>query len=350
MKGAMFSGANRSREDRTGFGMGAALAVSIGVHLLLLLAGWLFPPSAHSQPPDLEETVLRFDLTPAEPGDEFIEPLGDVPVPAEQPQPAQPMEAPQEESPPTLDDFVADPAPADLPPPPIEQDEVVPQEEVADLEAIEVAEQVNTGLEIDEDGIESEGEREASRPATQAAPEQNRFNMENALQDFGKAISRPQPDAEGTQQGLSVPDLPAMPATGFGFGNLEFESRDFDWSDYARQIYGIIWRAWHNRLYVTADEFERWGRANRSFALHHFNRVAFTIEKNGHVTGIVLEGASGCYPLDDSSLDALREVILPPLPPDFPRDQETVHARFIADGDVRTMRRFLAQLKRAGYF
>ena len=48
--------------------------------------------------------------------------------------------------------------------------------------------------------------------------------------------------------------------------------------------------------------------------------------------------------------DALREVILPPLPPEFPRDQETVHARFIADGDVRTMRRFLAQLKRAGYF
>ena len=56
----------------------------------------------------------------------------------------------------------------------------------------------------------------------------------------------------------------------------------------------------------------------------------FTIQRNGEVTGIILEGPSGCYPLDDSALDALREVILPPLPKDFPRDQETVHARFIA--------------------
>ena len=55
-------------------------------------------------------------------------------------------------------------------------------------------------------------------------------------------------------------------------------------------------------------------------------------------------------PLDASAADALREVVLPPLPADFPRGSETVHGRFIATGDIRTMRRTLEFLRRAGYF
>jgi len=49
-------------------------------------------------------------------------------------------------------------------------------------------------------------------------------------------------------------------------------------------------------------------------------------------------------------VDALREVVLPPLPQDFKKDKETVHGRFIAIGDVRQMRRFLEYYRAQGVF
>jgi hypothetical protein len=72
--------------------------------------------------------------------------------------------------------------------------------------------------------------------------------------------------------------------------------------------------------------------------------------RSGEVVDIAIETPSGCYPLDDSATDALKEVVLPPLPSDFQRDQEIVHARFIAEGEIRTMKAYLQQLKSAGYF
>ena len=144
--------------------------------------------------------------------------------------------------------------------------------------------------------------------------------------------------------------MPNLPSTGFGVGNLEFEGRDYDWENYGRQIHGIIWRAWHNRLLITASVFERWASENRSWLLDHQNAVRFTILKTGQVVDVAIETPSGCYPLDDSATDALKEVVLPPLPPDFQRDSETVHARFIAEGEIRVMKSFLQQMKNAGYF
>jgi len=172
------------------------------------------------------------------------------------------------------------------------------------------------------------------------------------LQDFRRALPKPggggvkEETGGGTIRGLNLPEAPS---TGFGFGNLQFESGDFDWRDYARVIYVAIWRAWHNRLYLTSEVFERWGAQNGAL-LDHSNRIVFTIERNGQVTGVALETPSGCVPLDDSALDALRQVVLPPLPKEFPRMEETVHAQFIAEGDIRTMRRTLEYLKAAGYF
>jgi len=144
--------------------------------------------------------------------------------------------------------------------------------------------------------------------------------------------------------------MPALPPTGFGVGNLEFEGRDYDWDSYGRQIHGIIWRAWHNRLLTTSSVFERWAAENRNWMLDHRNGVRFTILRSGQVVDVAIETPSGCYPLDDSATDALREVVLPPLPSDFQRDSETVHARFIAEGEIRTMHAFLQQMKSAGYF
>jgi hypothetical protein len=174
------------------------------------------------------------------------------------------------------------------------------------------------------------------------------------LREFRKAVEAPRPSTpqgpEGGGRGSGGITMPDLPSTGFGIGNLEFEGRDYDWEDYGRQIHGIIWRAWHNRLLITSSVFERWAAENRSWMLEHRNGVRFTILRTGQVVDVAIETPSGCYPLDESATDALKEVVLPPLPADFQRDTETVHARFIAEGEIRGMKAFLQQMKDAGYF
>lgn len=129
--------------------------------------------------------------------------------------------------------------------------------------------------------------------------------------------------------------MPELPPTGFGMGNLEFEGQDYDWSDYYRAIYWPILRAWYYRLYLTSGSFEKWAATVRSTMLHHQVKVRFTIQTSGQVTDISVELPSGCDPLDQSASDALRAVILPKLPSDFKRSSETVHARFLMEGDTR---------------
>jgi len=174
------------------------------------------------------------------------------------------------------------------------------------------------------------------------------------LREFKRAIEAPRPPSsrgqEGGGKGSGGVTMPALPPTGFGIGNLEFEGRDYDWDSYGRQIHGIIWRAWHNRLLTTSSVFERWAAENRRWMLDHRNGVRFTILRSGQVVDVAIETPSGCYPLDDSATDALREVVLPPLPTDFQRETETVRARFVAEGEIRTMKAFLQQMKNAGFF
>jgi hypothetical protein len=84
--------------------------------------------------------------------------------------------------------------------------------------------------------------------------------------------------------------------------------------------------------------------------LEHWNQVLFVIERSGEVSQVLVETPSGCVPLDDSATQALEEVILPPLPQAFPKQREIVHARFLANGEIRWMRPSLTQMKQAGYF
>ena len=150
---------------------------------------------------------------------------------------------------------------------------------------------------------------------------------------------------------MELPDIERLPTTGFGMDrNLMFESSDYDWSDYTRQIYMAIWRAWHNRLYQTTPAFDRWAFERQSSLLEHQVLIQFTIQRTGEVTDIMIVTRSGCVPLDQSGADAMAEVILPRLPDDFPRDQERVRGRFLASGDVRNMKRTLSYMKEAGWF
>jgi hypothetical protein len=187
-------------------------------------------------------------------------------------------------------------------------------------------------------------------------PQGNRSEptLSERLENFGEAIERFRADnpprPSGPPTNVIQPDWSQIPATGQAIGSLRFESMDYDWGDYGRQIYWIIWRSWHNRLLERADEFERWAQQNQIYLLDHFNGARFTIESNGEVSGILIELESGCVPLDFSSTEALAEAVLPPLPADFPRNSETVHVTFIADGPIAPMRRSLRYLKQRGLF
>lgn len=197
----------------------------------------------------------------------------------------------------------------------------------------------------------AEGSPEAE-PGGGAGAERSRSLLAR-LRDFESSLAEkglaPPGTPRGGGKGFGGLDLRDLPQTGFGVGNLEFETGSYDWADYGRQVYWIIWRAWHNRLYLTVDNFEKWAW-NGGFLLDHRSRIRFTIEANGDISDIALETPSGCAPLDRSAADALSEAVLPPLPPDFPKGRETVRARFIARGDIRYMRPTLQYLKGKGYF
>lgn len=177
-------------------------------------------------------------------------------------------------------------------------------------------------------------------------------DLQGRLREFRRALETPvPPGSKGGGKGTGGLTMPDVPATGMGIGNLEFESRDYDWSSYARSIYWAIWRAWHNRLLASSGNFERWAAEHERWMIDARSRIVFTIERSGQISGVAVETPSGCYPFDDSATDALREVLLPPLPSDFPREQERIHATFIGeDINIRSMRTGLQWLKDRGVF
>lgn len=328
------------RESRP-FPVSGAFALSVAVHLLLVVLTLLFPlvtqTSAHEDREDESEITFTFLDRPDVDEDR---PAEDVP-----PRGTEPVPLPVPPEPPAAEPALPEPVPETAAQPPIEsaappraQPEALPEPQPVEPEP--------------QDGEAPVPERTA--PAAPAESRQQPTTVQDALREFGDALSRrsPTPAAppRDSSRNVIVPDLSQLPSSGFGVGNLQFESQDYDWEDYGRQIYQAIWRAWHNRLWLTTDEFEKWAHQNQQWYLNNQTQVRFVIERNGQVTGIAKEGASGCLPLDASALDALAEVILPPLPRDFPRDTEVVHARFIAIGDVRGMRPQLDRLKRAGFF
>ena len=181
---------------------------------------------------------------------------------------------------------------------------------------------------------------------------EERKDLNGRLRDFKRALEAPVPPGkQGGGRGTGGLTMPNVPTIGTGIGNLEFETRDYDWSSYARSIHGLIWKAWHNRLLATAGVFERWAEEHQRWLIDPRARIVFTIERSGQVTGVAVETSSGVFPFDDSATDALREVILPPLPSDFPGERERIHATFIGeDIQIRGMRIGLQMLKNQGVF
>jgi len=330
---------DRLREPRQ-LALWWALGLSVLIHLLLLLVTVWHPMNFRSDTLAEVEPDDPITFSFVDPADTTDDPFAEEPPPAPT-EPAPDLGIPEQALPepdpsPPVEELVPEPTPD----PPMEE----PAEETP-LEDEPVA--------AEEPALEGSPSEAIAEPAPAAQP--RRLDVRQALQDFrNSAATRPPPEPEapttGRDRAVFVPDFSEVPFSGFGVGGLQFESRDYDWNDYGRQIYMAIWRAWHNRLWMTTDDFEKWAHNNGNWYLKDQTQVRFVIERNGQVTGIVQEAGSSSPPLDASALDALAEVILPPLPSDFPRDQEVVHAVFITDLHVRDMRPVLGRYKRMGLF
>ena len=273
----------RIAERRSRFPLTAAFGLSVALHLLLalltLLTPWLTETAALEELEPTNEISFTFVDRPDTDDDRNAEPApdGNAPVP-ELVEPAEPIVEEVEE----------------LVEPPME--EAVVEELAPAEEAVEP---------IEEPAAEEEPAPELDLPSEDAAPapeprETPRMNVNEALRDFGSAMSRRPPPPPRSRSdsptNVFVPDLSQVPSSGFGMGNLTFESTDYDWTDYARQIYMAIWRAWHNRLYATSDDFEKWAHQSGQWYLNNQSGVRFVIERNGEVTGIALEGDVGLRP------------------------------------------------------
>ncbi len=206
------------------------------------------------------------------------------------------------------------------------------------------------------DGDFTRLEREPARSEPPPPGRPDGPSIGERLTDFSRAVQRAREAApaqpEQAPQKVFEPDWSNLPAnTGQVLGNMHFEhGNEYDFSDYQRQIYWIIWRAWHNRLLARVDDFEKWAQQNQTGYMEHVNVVRFTIERNGEISSISIETESDSIPFDLSAVEGLDEAVLPPLPADYHRDRETVHAQFIGQGDIALMRRGLQRLKQMGVF
>jgi TonB family protein len=176
------------------------------------------------------------------------------------------------------------------------------------------------------------------------------------------SLGVPARPAEGESgAGSRIPGLSKRPARkGLNYGvpldtgailGFSFEHSDYDWSDYWSNMYWSIWRSWHGQLYQTTSSFERTAYERASEGLRGKAVLRFTIERNGNVSLVELVTPSGIEPLDLASSNALKGVILPPLPSDFHEPRERVTGSFEIDfDDIRQMKPSLSYAKSLGQF
>ncbi len=128
-----------------------------------------------------------------------------------------------------------------------------------------------------------------------------------------------------------APDFDARIEGGM-FGNLRFDSKDYDWSDYSTKVYFAIYRAWLRELYGRVRRFERDQKLRGLPTLDGEVKIHFVLHRDGSVTDVRVVSPSVLPALDDASAAALVRAVLPPLPADFPRDREGLTFLFEISG------------------
>jgi len=126
---------------------------------------------------------------------------------------------------------------------------------------------------------------------------------------FQKALK----DLESGSYDFSGFDNPGY-LQGNNYGTLSFDTKGFDWGDYARQLYLIIKKNWYDRIPIAAY----YGQKGKVF-------IRFVIAKNGSITDLAVIRSSDITPFDKAAENAIRASNpLPPLPSNFPKDSEGV--------------------------
>lgn len=252
---------------------------------------------------------------------------------------------PQETAPPEPERDLPEAAPTPEP----EPVEPEPGEESAQEEsaAPDVAELLSTPLE--EPGAEG-----LPREATETgAPSEARKEPEPV---------RPLPPSEPPEpRTRTVPQRPGGERfdpndvrLGGGFGDLRFESADYNWSEYSTKVYYAIYRTWLRELWQAARRgaFARDQGLARLPNLDGICLISFVIDRQGNVSDVQVQEPSVVPSLDQASAAALIRSILPPLPADFPRESERAYFSFQIRGflDENQLQTRLYWSKQAGEF
>jgi hypothetical protein len=120
-------------------------------------------------------------------------------------------------------------------------------------------------------------------------------------------------------------------AGGGAFGDLQFESSDYNWSDYSSKVYWAVYRAWLRELYGRTARFERDQVMRRLDNLDGEVTIRVTLHRRAAIDTEILV-PSVVPTLDEASEAALHRAVLPDLPSDFPRNSERVTWRFRIEG------------------
>jgi TonB family protein len=158
------------------------------------------------------------------------------------------------------------------------------------------------GGEVFEERSSRQGRPGSSGEAGDSGAEDRRQSFRQALQQL-----------ESGTYDFSSFDNPAY-LQGGNYGTLSFDTKGFDWGDYARQLYLIIKKNWYDRIPLAAY----YGQKGKVF-------IRFVIEKDGSITDLAVIRSSEISPFDRAAENAIRASNpLPPLPADFPKEREGV--------------------------
>lgn len=162
----------------------------------------------------------------------------------------------------------------------------------------------------------------------------------------------PAPSGEGRQRGSRGSGIDFDIGGGGGaFGDLQFESTDYNWSEYSSKVYWAVYRAWLRELHGRTARFERDQALLNLPDLDGEVYIRVTLHRDGTIDTEVLR-PSAVPSLDEASVAGLRRAVLPPLPSDFPRDHERVTWRFRIEGfaSARQLQRTLDMAQMRGTF
>jgi TonB family protein len=150
-----------------------------------------------------------------------------------------------------------------------------------------------------------------------------------------------------TTAARAAPDATAIGAKKPALVNeLVFDDGDYPWQDYSLKLYALLYRAWLRELYKSAPLFDPSLKKAGLTRVEGEVKVRFVIRRAGTVDHIAVAAPSKLPAFDGASCDAVAHAILPPLPRDFPRDEERVTMTFRLQG-FESSRQLIEQLERA---